>query len=266
MTSIPNPEQAEIMTSAQSSDLSQFIMLRILIACYVWTVISLLTIIFATAVVVAAPVVALIDKRRNFLHKIATGWAKSIVTCNPWWTFLIIGKENLPADNVPVVYVANHQSQADIISVFLLSRQFRWLAKDSLFKIPFLGWAMSAAGYVPVKRGDRRSHVKCMQKSKSHLSKGTPMLFFPEGTRSKDGKLLPFKNGAFKLAHETQAPIIPLTLEGASTLLPKGSLVPSLTTVKITVHPAIPTQGRGESELMSEARKAIESGLSKSLN
>lgn len=232
-----------------------------LIALYVWISVPLLTIFFATAVVMATPIAVLTDKRRNLLHRIASTWAKSIVFCNPWWTFDVTGEDNLPSDDRPVIYVANHQSQADIVSVFLLSKQFRWLAKDSLFKIPFLGWAMSAAGYVPVKRGDRRSHIECMRRSKEHLQQGTSMLFFPEGTRSADGLLQPFKSGAFKLATETQVDIVPITLQGANDLLPKGSLVPSVATVKITVHPAIRSRGLSDAELMNAARLAIQSGL-----
>lgn len=232
-----------------------------IITCYVWTIVPLLTVFFSTAVVIATPIAILTDKRRNLLHELATMWAKSIVFVNPWWTFVVEGRENLPADSRPVVYVANHQSQADIISVFLLSRQFRWLAKDSLFKIPFLGWAMAAAGYVPVKRGDRRSHVKCMRRAKEHLADGTSMLFFPEGTRSRNGQLQPFKAGAFRLAADADADIVPITLQGASDLLPKGSITPSVATVRITIHPHISSTGKSDNELMEAAQAAIASAL-----
>ncbi len=236
-------------------------LLGILIATYVWIIVPLFTIFFASAVVLSLPIALLFDTRRNLLHKIATGWAKSIVIFNPWWRFRIEGQEHLPPEDEPVVYVANHQSQADILTVFLISRQFRWLAKESLFKVPFLGWAMSAAGYVPVKRGDRRSHSECMRRSAEHLKSGTSMLFFPEGTRSKDGRLQPFKSGAFRLAKDAQVAVVPLTLQGASDLLPKGSLIPSVALVTITIHPAIMTKGISEEEVMSKARHSIESSL-----
>ncbi|MEN9825650.1 MAG: hypothetical protein RI953_1395 [Pseudomonadota bacterium] len=233
----------------------------ILSALYTWLIITFLTIFFATLVVVCSPIAVMFDKRRNMLHKIATAWAKSIAISNPWWRFVVEGRENLPADDKPVVYVANHQSQADIISVYLISKQFRWLAKDSLFKVPFLGWAMAAAGYVPVKRGDRRSHSDCMRKSLEHLSAGTSMLFFPEGTRSPDSRLLPFKSGAFKLAKDAGVPVVPLTLQGASDLLPKGSLIPSTAEVKITIHPQISCSDLTEADLIFETRRVIESVL-----
>jgi 1-acyl-sn-glycerol-3-phosphate acyltransferase len=244
-----------------SKSLQTFHLIRYVIATYTWIVVPLLTVFFASITVLMAPLVILIDKRRNFLHTIAATWAKSIVKFNPWWTFKIFGKENLPEDGTPVVYVANHQSQADILTVFLLDRQFRWLAKDTLFKIPFLGWAMTAAGYVAVKRGDRRSHVECFRKSREHLNRGTSMLFFPEGTRSKDGSLQPFKSGAFRLASDANVAIVPMTLQGASHLLPKGSIVPAIATVTITIHPLIPSDGKKEEELMALARQAIDSSL-----
>ncbi len=231
------------------------------IACYVWTVVPLLTIFFATLTVLMTPIAIVLDKRRNLLHRIASGWARSIIKCNPWWTFKLKGVENLPPYDLPVVYVANHQSQADILTVFLLDRQFRWLAKDTLFRIPFLGWAMAAVGYVPVKRGDRRSHVECFRKSREHLNRGTSMLFFPEGTRSKDGSLQTFKNGAFRLASEARCAVVPITLEGANDLLPKGSIIPAVATVRMTIHPMISSIGKTEEELMAAAREAIGSAL-----
>jgi 1-acyl-sn-glycerol-3-phosphate acyltransferase len=234
---------------------------RFLIAAYTWIVVPVLTVFFASAVVACLPLAALTDKRRNLLHHIATGWAKSIIFFNPWWKFVIEGKDNLPDRDEPVVYVANHQSQADILVVYLIARQFRWLAKDSLFKIPFLGWAMRAAGYVPVKRGDRRSHTECMRRSAEHLKLGTSMLFFPEGTRSKDSRLQNFKGGAFKLAKDTNVSVVPITIQGATQLLPKGSLIPSAALVKITIHPKINPHDLNEEELMLKARASIQSAL-----
>ncbi|MEY2987178.1 MAG: hypothetical protein RJB13_699, partial [Pseudomonadota bacterium] len=237
---------------------------KVFMATYVWTVTPLLTIFFGSLTVLMAPFAMLVDKRRNLLHSIATLWAKSIVWANPWWTFIIKGSENLPPADLPVVYVANHQSQADILTVFLINRQFRWLAKAILFKIPFLGWAMSAAGYVAVKRGDRRSHVECFRQARQHLERGTSMLFFPEGTRSHDGRLLPFKSGAYKLAKECGVPILPITLEGASNLLPKGSFAPAVATVTITIHPMISSEGRSEIELSELSKSVIGSALRRS--
>lgn len=239
-------------------------LVKFFMATYVWTVTPLLTVFFGSLTVLMSPLAMLIDQRRNILHSIATLWAKSIVWANPWWTFIIKGSENLPPADKPVVYVSNHQSQADILTVFLINRQFRWLAKAILFKIPFLGWAMSAAGYVAVKRSDKRSHIECFRKAREHLGRGTSMLFFPEGTRSRDGRLLPFKSGAFKLAKDCDVPILPITLEGASHLLPKGSFAPAVATVTITIHPMISVEGKSEVELSELSKTVIASALQRS--
>lgn len=232
-----------------------------IIATYVWTIVPLLTIFFCSLILLLTPIALATNRRRNILHKVATWWAKSIIQFNPWWTFEIFGKENLPDENTPVVYVANHQSQADILAVFLINRQFRWLAKDSLFKIPIFGWAMRAVGYVPVKRGNKHSHIRCFRRAREHLEQGTSMLFFPEGTRSTDGKLHTFKNGAFRLAADARVGVMPITVEGASNLLPKGSMIPAVATVRITVHPIIPSDNTIESKVISRAKEAIASAL-----
>ena len=123
---------------------------------------------------------------------------------------------------------------------------------------------MSAAGYVAVKRSDKRSHIECFRKAREHLGRGTSMLFFPEGTRSRDGRLLPFKSGAFKLAKDCDVPILPITLEGASHLLPKGSFAPAVATVTITIHPMISVEGKSEVELSELSKTVIASALQRS--
>jgi 1-acyl-sn-glycerol-3-phosphate acyltransferase len=203
-----------------------------------WSSVALGTAIFGSTTLLTS--VFFIGKsNRRPLHFIGVKWAKSILTLNPWWSFTICGKENLPQDGQPVVFVSNHLSQTDILAVYSIGMDFRWLSKESVFKVPILGWAMSAVGYVPVSRGDRASHRRAMQLSKAHLARGTPMLFFPEGTRSPDGRIQPFKIGAFSLAKAANVPIVPITLVGTESLLPKGSFVPGFADVTITVHPAL---------------------------
>jgi len=195
------------------------------------------------------------------LHALANMWGKFIQLMNPWWDFQIIGKENLAKNGDAVVYVANHQSQADILALFILGTRFRWLSKASLFKIPFLGWGMSAVGYVPVDRSSKKSGDECLRKSAAHLKKGTPMVFFPEGTRSKTGVLGSFKSGAFRLAKSMDVAIVPITINGCTELLPKGSLFPKKAHVTITVHPKINTSDCEIEQLIQLARNAIASKL-----
>lgn len=192
------------------------------------------------------------NPNRKALHFIGVKWAKSILAMNPWWSFKITGRENLPREGEPVVYVCNHVSQTDILAVFSIGMDFRWLSKKSVFKIPILGWAMSAVGYVPVVRGDHSSHRRAMEMSKQHLARGTPMVFFPEGTRSCDGRIKTFKIGAFSLARAAGVPIVPITLVGTERLLPKRSVVPGEANVTVVIHPALNWRDGESAESMKQ--------------
>lgn len=230
-------------------------------AIVLWISVASTSLFFSSLVLICFPFVFPFDRERHSLHGIAIAWAKTILFLNPWWKFEVLGRENLPPHNKAVVYVANHNSQTDILAMFLLGMRFRWLSKDTVFKIPFLGWAMHACGYVSVTRGNKGSHARCMEESKEHLKHGTSMVFFPEGTRSRDGVMQAFKSGAFRLASETGSPVVPITLSGTAALLPKGSAFPSVTDVKIVVHPAIPSKGKSVDALMHEASDAVASAL-----
>ncbi|MBI4115081.1 MAG: 1-acyl-sn-glycerol-3-phosphate acyltransferase [Candidatus Omnitrophica bacterium] len=140
---------------------------------------------------------------------------------NPFWRLHIVGRGRLP-NNKSYVLVANHASLADIICLFTLGHQFKWLAKKSLFQIPFLGWAMSAMSYIPLERGEYGSIKKSYNEASSWLSKGMSVLIFPEGTRSKTGTIGHFKSGAFRLAIESGRPIVPIVLAGTGNIISKG--------------------------------------------
>ena len=171
------------------------------------------------------------------VHLIATKWGKAVFTLTPGWQVEIEGRDFLPADGTPHVIVANHESAVDILVMYFLGIQFRWLAKASVFKIPMIGAAMNAAGYIPIERGNKESHRWALEKSATLLREDVSMLFFPEGTRSKLGKPKEFKAGAFRLAHECQVPILPVVLKGAGKLLTKGTMAPARAVLKIKILP-----------------------------
>ena len=179
-------------------------------------------------------------------HRIASLWGRTLVRLMPGWRLEVEGVENLPPPGQAVVIVANHESAADIFSIYFLGIQFRWLSKDSVFKIPMVGNVMRWCHYVPVRRGDPSSHSVAMAQSAGHLRDGVPMLFFPEGTRSKTGTLLPFKTGAFRLAQDTQVPVLPIVLAGTKSLLPKNALVPGKARVRIKVLAPLPPPVAGD--------------------
>ncbi|PTL79443.1 1-acyl-sn-glycerol-3-phosphate acyltransferase [Vitiosangium sp. GDMCC 1.1324] len=164
------------------------------------------------------------DRNRRVLHLFSSGWAQLYFWVNPGWHLRILGRERLPWHG-PAVLVSNHQSLGDILVLFGLYRPFKWVAKASVFKVPLLGWNMYLNGYVGLVRGDKESIAKMMADCERWLDRGVPVLLFPEGTRSPDNQLLPFKDGAFRLALSKGCPVIPIVLTGTGDTLPKHGLM-----------------------------------------
>ena len=126
---------------------------------------------------------------------------------------------------VPRVYVTNHQSFFDIFALFAcLPVSFRFIVKKELMRIPLFGFAMKSAGHVALDRTDHRKAVKSMNEAAEKMERGASMLIFPEGTRSEDGRLQPFKNGGFRLAIKAGFDIVPVAIINSRRIVPKGSL------------------------------------------
>jgi 1-acyl-sn-glycerol-3-phosphate acyltransferase len=164
------------------------------------------------------------DRRRVAIHLYSCGWATFYVLANPLWSTSIHGRERLPWKGAAVL-VANHLSLLDILVVYGIFRPFKWVSKAEIFRVPFVGWNLWLNDYVAVKRGDRESIREMMDRCRAHLARGSPVMLFPEGTRSRDGRLGSFKDGAFRLAIEAGCPVIPLVVSGTGDALPKHGLV-----------------------------------------
>jgi len=199
------------------------------------------------------------------VRKLAPLWAKLILQISGV-TLTVEGRENIIKD-APQLFVANHQGIYDIPALLTaIPVDFLWVAKKELFFIPLFGQALKIGGYIPI---DRRNYLRALQglkRAASQLQKGISLVSFPEGTRSEDGKLLPFKKGMFYLAIETGMPILPTTIIGSNLVLPKGSL--KITPGKITIifDRAIPTKETtvdGCDELLIRVRNIIASHLTK---
>lgn len=174
------------------------------------------------------------------LHEFACTWARGIVAIVPGWNYTIEGAEHLPAsDDDPIIVTANHQSAVDILAIMVLSIQFRWLSKASVFNLPLIGLIMHWIDYIPIERGSIDSHKQALRRLTAKLKKGVSVVFFPEGTRSKTGKLKEFKVGAFKLSKEQNLPILPIALVGTRDMLEKDSLIPAPATMTIKVLPRV---------------------------
>jgi 1-acyl-sn-glycerol-3-phosphate acyltransferase len=159
------------------------------------------------------------DKNRviagRFLRLVGVG----ISRCFPPWHLDIKGRW---PEGGPYVVVANHQSILDILMLARLPREMKWIAKESLFKIPWAGWMMRMAGDIAIRRGDPESGGEALAQAKAYLSRGMSVMIFPEGTRSAKGTLLPFKSGAFRLAIDAGVPVLPIAVHGTAHGMPKG--------------------------------------------
>ena len=187
-------------------------MLRVLFSLYVWVMIMGITFIFSPIFVLTWILTALFDKKLTILHHLGNFWGSLFTILNPLWKVEISGKEKL--NNKSKIIVANHQSQEDILLMYRLGVAFRWISKAEVFRIPFYGWMMQLNGDIKLKRTSKSSIRKMIIDAKKVLAKGCTIAIFPEGTRSKNGQLGNFKEGAFKLAIETQTPILPIIIQG----------------------------------------------------
>jgi 1-acyl-sn-glycerol-3-phosphate acyltransferase len=142
---------------------------------------------------------------------------------SPLWKFTIEGDKPPDIDHSPYVVVANHESQADPFLLSWLPWDMRWIAKEELFKPPLTGWAMRFGGDIPLRRGERDSVQAMMHECERAIGGGISIMMFPEGTRSKDGTLLPFKDGAFQIAARTGTPVLPIAIAGTRQMRPKHS-------------------------------------------
>jgi 1-acyl-sn-glycerol-3-phosphate acyltransferase len=122
----------------------------------------------------------------------------------------------------PFVVVANHQSILDILLLSRVPREMKWVAKDELFRIPWVGWMLRMSGDIPIRRGDAESGGEALARAKAYLARGMSVMVFPEGTRSARGTLLPFKSGAFRLAIDAGVPVLPIVVHGTAAGMPKG--------------------------------------------
>jgi len=163
------------------------------------------------------------------------------------------------------VFAANHQSQFDIFTLFgYLPTQFRWLAKKELFRIPIFGAAMKTAGYISIDRTNRKEAFKSIDLAATKVREGTSVVIFPEGTRSLDGKLQPFKKGGFHLAIKSKRPIVPVSISGAFSILPKKGFRVRPQLVRVYIGEPLPTKditAQHRDWLISETRRRIQEKL-----
>ncbi len=162
------------------------------------------------------------DRKRKITHAQCFWWTDAVIALNPYWDVKVEGLDNIGHDRAYVV-VSNHQSLADIVLMYKTKMQFKWVAKESLFKIPVLGWNMLLAKHIRLRRNEFSSIKKVYKEASGWLRSGISVVFFPEGTRNNDLAVGEFQNGAFRLAIKEKVPILPIFIQGTRDAIPKGS-------------------------------------------
>ncbi len=217
-------------------------MLQRLLSAAIWLAVSTLVILWFPWLTLVYLATAWRDPGRYTVGRWFRRAAVAAASINPLWDFRTSGY--VPPDpRRPYVAVSNHESYADIFLISHLPWEMKWLSKDEIFRIPIMGWMMQMAGDIKVTRSDRSSRLEAIEQCKDRLAKKVSVMIFPEGTRSATGELLPFKDGAFRIAVEMGLPILPMAVAGTRGAMRKGSLLFGRTRAEVRVLEPIPTEG-----------------------
>ncbi len=220
-----------------------------------WVLIISLSIILGTV----ATLLGVLDRSGNQSHKVAALWSRLICRWNGI-KVEVSGKENILVDQ-PQIFIANHQGYYDIFTLAgYLTVQLRWVSKAVLFRVPFMGWAMRAAGYIPVERNNRKQSYQAFLNTLEAIKEGSSVVIFPEGTRSEDGSIGVFKKGSQLLAQRAKVPMVPVAIIGTRDIIRKGSMLFHPGTVRIIISPCIALEEKDAKkgdEILQEIRNMI---------
>jgi 1-acyl-sn-glycerol-3-phosphate acyltransferase len=196
------------------------------------------------------------DRRLRVLHLYSCWWASIYTYVFPYWTTSVRNRERLRSDRAYVI-VSNHQSLLDILVLFRLYRHFKWVSKQEIFRLPFIGWNMALNRYIRIRRGDPRDAARMMAACGEALDTGSSIMIFPEGTRSLDGELREFKHGAFTLALRHHVPILPIVLDGTLDALPKHGVTSPGAEIVIQVLDPISTASFAELDALRDHVRGV---------
>jgi len=198
----------------------------------------------------------LFDKKRILSGRVLRRTAQAAATFSPVWRFRIHGA--IPKNPGKAVCVSNHCSHTDVFLISHVPWEMKWLAKRSLFNLPFIGWSMRLVKDVPIDRASPSAAKAALDKCAAWLERGVPVMIFPEGTRSKTGEMQAFKDGAFRLAIDTGADVLPMAVAGTEDALPKHDWRPGYARGILTIGKPISTQGMTVADVprLKEAARA----------
>jgi 1-acyl-sn-glycerol-3-phosphate acyltransferase len=216
-----------------------------------------LLLVLAYMVFVSVPglVLGLVDPKRRTILAITRGWARLILWCGGI-RVTVSGAENVP--HGPAVFASNHASALDIPLLFAhLPADFRIIHKKSLYWAPIVGAYLFFGGHVGIDRKNPFRARQSLIKAAKRIRAGMNVATFPEGTRSPDGRLQPFKRGTFVLAQDAGVPVVPVSLIGVKALVPCGLVRMRAGSVQMRIHPPVDTEGRTADDVAAEVRAAI---------
>ena len=235
-------------------------MLTFLFGIYTAIICLVMEIISAVALLLTFP----FDKQRKVVHELSRALVYMFVMVPPLWKRKIEGLENIEKDK-PYVIVINHQSMVDVMMLYLVPMIFRWVSKKEVHRIPFIGRFLMMHGDIAIDRKQgSKSMRKVMEQGKMWLGRGVSVAMFPEGTRSKDGEIHRFKAGAFALAKDAGVAILPVIMEGSSTMIKPSLMVNWRNEFVIKVLPAISAEqvaATEQNELMEQTREIMVEAL-----
>ena len=217
-------------------------LVRSILSVWAWFVLGIVVIVWTPMVAIVRLATAPFDRGRYAAGYLFRKLTVAHQKLNPLWHFRTTGLK-ITDPRRPYVVVANHQSFVDILLISHLPWEMKWLSKETFFKIPLVGWMMRMAGDIPLRRGEKKSAVQAMHECRDRLDKRVSVMIFPEGTRTRDGELQAFKDGAFRLAIEAGVPILPLAVNGAYTALVKGDWRFGVSRAEVRVLEPISTEG-----------------------
>ena len=235
-------------------------LLRYVASTWTWLVLITCMVILFPVMVLLRLVTAPFDPGRYIVGRVFRYIGVIVERLNPLWRLRLSGV-HIDNPRHPYVVVSNHESFADILLISNLPWEMKWLSKAELFRIPLLGWMMRLAGDVPIRRGFGPSAVEAIEQCRQILRNHVSVMIFPEGTRSTTGRMLPFKDGAFRLAVEAGVPVLPLVVAGSGTALPKRGWKMGRSDAEVRVLEPVPTEGLTGDDvagLRNRVRKMIE--------
>jgi 1-acyl-sn-glycerol-3-phosphate acyltransferase len=222
---------------------------------FVWSCIAVATIVLGIFTLMTYP----FDRKGRVIHHYARLWGKAALLANRV-RVKVEGIENIKGEG-PYIFMSNHQGSYDIFALLgHLPFQFKWLAKKELFSIPFFGWTMAAAGYISIDREGTRQTVEAMNEAAERIRDGMSVVIFPEGSRSPDGTIQPFKKGGFTLAIKSKVPIVPIAIAGSREIMPKDKLTAVAGEIRMRMDHPIETRNfalKDRKSLMEKVREAI---------